>query len=60
MSKPLITIDSDARLGEAALLMTEKGIRRLLVEDKGKIVGIITQKDLMKGTLETFMALATV
>jgi len=60
MSKPLITIKGDARLGEAALLMTKKDIRRLLVEEKGKIVGIITQKDVMRGTLETFMALRSI
>ncbi|MFQ6080489.1 MAG: cyclic nucleotide-binding/CBS domain-containing protein [Candidatus Bathyarchaeia archaeon] len=60
MSKPLITIEADARLGEAAMLMTEKDIRRLLVTDKGKVVGIITQKDIMRGTLETFMVLASI
>ena len=60
MSKPLITIEADARLGEAALLMTEKDIRRLLVTDKGKVVGIITQKDVMRGTLQTFMVLASI
>jgi len=60
MSKPLITIAADARLGEAALLMTQKDVRRLLVTDKGKVVGIITQKDVMRGTLETFMVLASI
>jgi len=60
MSKPLITIEADARLGEAALLMTQKDVRRLLVTDKGKVVGIITQKDVMRGTLETFMVLASI
>lgn len=60
MSKPLITIEADAKLGEAALLMTEKDIRRLLVTEKGKVVGIVTQKDVMRGTLETFMVLASI
>lgn len=60
MSKPLITIEANARLGEAALLMTERNIRRLLVVEKGEVLGIITQKDLLKGTLETFMALTMI
>lgn len=60
MKGPLITVPADAKLGEAALLMLEKNVKRLLVEEKGSIVGIITHKDLIKGTLDTFMALAMV
>ena len=59
MSKPLIHVQSDAGLGQASSLMTLKNVRRLLVMDKGKLVGIVTQKDVMKGTLETFMSLAS-
>jgi CBS domain-containing protein len=58
MSTPLITIQADAKLGEAAFLMTNKNIRRLLVVNQEGIVGIVTQKDIMKGTL-TFLALAS-
>ena len=54
MSAPLITIDADASLGEAALLMSDNKIRRLLVTEKGKIVGIITEKDVLRGTLSYF------
>ncbi|MEM2953147.1 MAG: CBS domain-containing protein [Candidatus Bathyarchaeia archaeon] len=60
MSRPLITIEADARLGEAAMRMLEKNIRRLLVVDNGKVVGIITQGDVMRGTLDTFMALSMI
>ena len=49
MSNPLITIEAEATLGEAEELMTDEGIRRLLVVEKGEIVGIVTQKDLMRG-----------
>jgi predicted transcriptional regulator len=49
MSHPLITIDTAAKLDEAVELMTDEGIRRLLVEENGDIVGIVTQKDLMRG-----------
>jgi len=57
MSAPLITIRSNASLGEATQLMQLRKIRRLLVEEKGRIVGIITQRDLERGTLEYFSAL---
>jgi CBS domain-containing protein len=59
MSTPLVTIDANASLGEAATLMMDKNIRRLLVVEKGKIVGIITQKDVLRGTLNYFMAVAS-
>jgi predicted transcriptional regulator len=54
MSSPLITIEADASIGEAAILMTNNKIRRLLVTEKGKIVGIITEKDVLRGTLSYF------
>lgn len=54
MSAPLITIDADASLGEAAMLMSDNRIRRLLVTEKGKIVGIITERDVLRGTLSYF------
>jgi len=49
MSKPLITIETEAYLGKAEKLMTDEDIRRLFVVEKGEIVGIVTQKDLMRG-----------
>ena len=54
MSTPLITIDVDAPIGEAAEVMEEKDIRRLIVVENEEIVGIVTQKDLLKGTFEAF------
>ena len=45
MSKPLVTIDSDSTLEEAARLMLDKRIRRLLVLDEEKISGIIVASD---------------
>ena len=54
MSAPPITIEADASLGEAAMLMSDNKIRRLLVTEKGKIVGIITEKDVLRGTLSYF------
>ena len=58
MSSPLITIDGDAAIGEAADLMAEKGVRRLLVTLDGRIQGIITERDVMRATLDVFKTLA--
>ena len=46
MSQPLITIASDKDTKESAKSMNEHKIRRLLVMEKGKIIGIITSKDI--------------
>ena len=47
MSQPIITIDIDKTAKEANDLMATKGIRHLAVTDKGKIVGIISVRDLV-------------
>ena len=54
MSAPLITIRADAAIGEAAKMMNDKKIRRLLVKERGKIVGLITEKDVLRATLSYF------
>jgi len=54
MSSPLITIEADAAIGEAAKLMSENDVRRLLVKEKGSIVGIITENDVLRATLSYF------
>ncbi len=48
MSHPLITIDKDSKLEEAATIMWKYNIRRLPVVDSGKIVGIITENDIIR------------
>ena len=45
MSRPLITIDPDASLKEAARKMVNRGIRRLPVVKQHKLVGIIVVSD---------------
>jgi CBS domain-containing protein len=59
MSSPLITIDGNASIGKATIIMESKGVRHLLVEDNGKIVGIITQKDVNRETLNIYMVLSS-
>lgn len=48
MSSPLITISIEASGEEANETMKKHGIRHLLVQQKGKIVGIFSVRDLMK------------
>ena len=46
MSKDLITVDPGTSLRDAARIMTEKWIRHLPVLEAGKLVGIVSQRDL--------------
>ena len=48
MSKPLITIDPDSSLKDAARLMLKKSIRRLPVINENKLVGILVVSDFAK------------
>jgi CBS domain-containing protein len=57
MSKPLITIRSIATIGEAAEVMAKNKVRRLLVKENGRYVGIVTQRDLQRGMTDTFNSL---
>ncbi len=45
MSYPIISVDSEAPLREAAKLLIEKDVNRLLVTEKGKAVGMIAGSD---------------
>lgn len=47
MSNPIITIEQSASINEAAKIMNNKKIRRLVVVDQdNKMTGILTQKDI--------------
>ncbi len=47
MSTPIISIDIDETAKEANDLMANKAIRHLAITDKGKVVGIISVRDLL-------------
>jgi CBS domain-containing protein len=51
MSKPLITGTADMLLQDAVGLMLEKKIRQLPVVEGNKLVGIVTDRDLMRSVL---------
>jgi len=48
MSHPVVTINPDATIEEAARLMTAKQIKKLPVVQEDGVVGIITTMDIMK------------
>ena len=48
MTKQPITAQPGTKVDEASALMKRHGIHRLPVLDKGKLVGIITDADLMR------------
>ena len=52
MTSPLITIDPDETINEAARRMSRLNIRRLGVMYKGSLVGIISSKDILAVTPE--------
>lgn len=54
MTKPPITVRSDTTLPQAARLMQERNVRRLVVVDeRDKIVGIVSRSDLLQVFLRT-------
>lgn len=47
MTEGLLSVDASAPLSTISQLMTEKGVRRLLVKDKGQVIGYITSKTML-------------
>src|SRR5690606_38471029 len=50
MSTNVITITPDTTVPDALVMMEEKGIRRLPVVDKNRLVGIVTLLDLVRAS----------
>jgi len=48
MSKPLITVNSTIPIINAVRIMQRNNVRRLLVIEENKLVGIVTQRDLLR------------
>lgn len=47
MSSPLLTVPPTLGVEEAARLMARKGVRRLPVSDRGRLVGLVTERDIV-------------
>jgi acetoin utilization protein AcuB len=50
MNPKVVTVDADDSMLDATKLLKEHGIRRLPVLEKGKLVGIITDRDLKRAS----------
>jgi predicted transcriptional regulator len=48
MSKPLVNVSINSSVRDAIQTMQQKNIRRLIVSDGDKMVGIITDKDIFR------------
>jgi CBS domain-containing protein len=48
MSSPLITIEPDTALEDAAKLMAQKKIKQLVIMDRDKILGMLSTSDIVK------------
>jgi len=46
MSRDVVTVEAETPFLEARLILKEKGIRHLPVVDHGKLIGVITDRDL--------------
>ncbi|HMD78960.1 MAG TPA: CBS domain-containing protein [Nitrososphaerales archaeon] len=57
MSSPVETIDGDSKVMDAISKMSKMGLRRLGVTSKGKLVGMVTQKAMVSGTVHQGVAL---
>jgi CBS domain-containing protein len=53
-TKPVVTVSPNTQVWEAFSLMLKKGIRRLPVVKGGKVVGIVTERDLLKWVVGVF------
>jgi len=48
MTTPIITIDSKTSVDEAVKLMLKKNIKRFPIEEKGKIIGVVIDRDIVR------------
>ena len=47
MTTDILSIDAGAPISEVSQLMSRRGVRRLIVKDKGDVVGFITSKTML-------------
>jgi CBS domain-containing protein len=48
MTKNLLTVAADAKLGDAAKRMAERGVGAVVVLDGERLAGILTERDILK------------
>jgi CBS domain-containing protein len=52
MTPEVVTVAPEDTLGEAAAKMTEKGIGAVVVSDFGRIIGILSERDIMRAVAD--------
>jgi CBS domain-containing protein len=52
MSKPLITLSTNSTIKDAMQAMQQNNIRRIPIVEKGKIQGIVTDKDIFRAIMD--------
>jgi CBS domain-containing protein len=57
MSSPVQTVEAGSKVSEAIAKMSKLGLRRLGVTKEGKLVGLVTQRALVSGSLRTSVGL---
>lgn len=48
MSKPVLTVDENTTLEEAARIMSKKNVKKLVVIREGKVLGVLTTTDIVR------------
>jgi CBS domain-containing protein len=54
MTAPAMIIEADADIEEAAAIMLKEGIARIPVVQDGRLVGIVTRADIVRGIGQTY------
>ncbi len=47
-TRPVLSVDQGTATSEVIDLMVERGIRRMVITDKGRVVGVVGAKDVMR------------
>lgn len=59
MSTPVVTVNSEVLVTKVMEILTERGIRRVVViEDEEKVVGVLSQRDIHAWTYQLFRSMA--
>jgi CBS domain-containing protein len=56
MTEEIVTVDADETVLDAARRMTERDVRHLMVVDDGKVVGMVSMRDLFGRLTEALSA----
>lgn len=51
MSSPVITVDESASLADIADILLKRGIKRVPVTRQGKLVGVVSRRDILRALL---------